>query len=78
MLWFLRNPVNSGENLDPKNRFKYPGWVGKNTNRLITITDLPQGLRSGIKLFAEDPSLFSVVNGVNNSVSTLNNDSRRF
>ena len=39
---------------------------------LIYINDLPEGLNSEVKLFADDTSLFSIVNCVNISVSTLN------
>ena len=38
------------------------------------INDLPLGLTTNIKLFADDTSLFSVVNNVNVSASRLNND----
>ena len=41
---------------------------------LIYINDLPQGLNSEVKLFADDTSLFSIVNCVNTSASTLNSD----
>ena len=41
---------------------------------LIYINDLPLGLTTNVKLFADDISLFSVVNNVSVSVSTLNND----
>ena len=39
---------------------------------LIHINDLPQGLNSIIKLFADGTSLFSIVNHVSTSASTLN------
>ena len=41
---------------------------------LIDFNDLLQGLNSEIKLFADDTSLFDVVNCVNVSASTLNSD----
>ena len=41
---------------------------------LIYINDLPEGLNSEIKLFADDTSLFSIINCVNTSASTLNNN----
>ena len=41
---------------------------------LIYISNLPQGLTTNVKLFADDTSLFSVVNNVNVSASRLNND----
>ena len=41
---------------------------------LIYNKDLPQGLNSEIKLFADDISLFRSVNCVNASASTLNSD----
>ena len=36
--------------------------------------DLPEGLNYEVKLFADDTSLFSIVNCVNTSASTLNKD----
>ena len=39
---------------------------------LIYINDLPEGLNSEVKLFADDTSLFSIVNCVNTSALTLN------
>ena len=41
---------------------------------LIYINDLPEGLNSEVKLFADNTSLFSIVNCVNTSASTLNSD----
>ena len=41
---------------------------------LIYINDLPQGLHSDVKLFADDTSLFSVIHDVDASSTTLNND----
>ena len=41
---------------------------------LIYISDLSEGLNSEVKLFADDTSLFSIVNCVNTSASTLNSD----
>ena len=41
---------------------------------LIYINDLPQGLHADIKLFADDTSLFSVVDDIDESSSKLNND----
>ena len=41
---------------------------------LIYINDLLEGLNSEVKLFADDISLFSIVNCVNTSASTLNSD----
>ena len=41
---------------------------------LIYINDLPEGLISEVKLFVDDTSLFSIVNYVNTSASTLNSD----
>ena len=41
---------------------------------LIYINDLPNGLNSNVKLFADDPSLFSVVHNITNSANLLNSD----
>ena len=41
---------------------------------LIYIIDLPHGLHADIKLFANDTSLFSVVDGIDYSASNLIND----
>ena len=41
---------------------------------LIYINDLPDGLKSNLKLFADDTSLFSVVKNKEQSVSDLTND----
>ena len=41
---------------------------------LIYIIDLPLGLHADIKLFANDTSLFSVVDGIDYSASNLIND----
>ena len=41
---------------------------------LIYINDLPDGLSSNVKLFADDTSLFSVVYDIHSSASVLNKD----
>ena len=41
---------------------------------LIYINDLPNDLKSNAKLFADDTSLFTVVNDKNGSANILNND----
>ena len=41
---------------------------------LIYISDLPNELKSNVKLFADDTSLFTIVKDKNESVNTLNND----
>ena len=41
---------------------------------LICINDLPPGLTTNVKLFADDTSLFSVVNNASLSASRLSND----
>ena len=41
---------------------------------LIYINDLPNGLNSNAKLFADDTSLFSVVHNITDSANLLNSD----
>ena len=41
---------------------------------LIYSNDLPNGLYSNVKLFADDTSLFSVVHNVTDSANLLNSD----
>ena len=41
---------------------------------LIYINDLPNELKSNVKLFADDTSFFTVVKNKNNSANILNND----
>ena len=41
---------------------------------LVYINDLADGLLSNAKLFADDTSLFSVINNVDMSANELNND----
>ena len=41
---------------------------------LIYINNLPNGLNSNAKLFADDTSLFSVVHNITNSANLLNSD----
>ena len=41
---------------------------------LIYMNDLPIGLTTNVKLFADDTPLFSVVNNASVSASRLNND----
>ena len=41
---------------------------------LIYVNDLPNGLKSKCKLFADDTSLFSVAHDLNTSASDINND----
>ena len=41
---------------------------------LIYINNLPEGLNSEVKLFADETSLFSIANCVNTSASTLNSN----
>ena len=42
---------------------------------LIYVNDLPNGLKSKRKLFADDTSLFSVVHDISTSASNTNHDS---
>ena len=44
---------------------------------LIYINNLPQGLHADIKLFADDTSLFSVADNIDESASKLKNDLMR-
>ena len=41
---------------------------------LVYINDLPNGLKSNVKLFADDTSLFTIVKDKNESADVLNND----
>ena len=41
---------------------------------LVYINDLPNELKSSVKLFADDTSLFTIVKDMNESTNTLNND----
>ena len=41
---------------------------------LIYINDLPNGLKSNVKLFANDTSLFSVIYNITESANVLNSD----
>ena len=41
---------------------------------LIYLNDLPNGLNSNVKLFADDTSLFSVVHNITDSANLLNSD----
>ena len=41
---------------------------------LVYINDLPNGLKSNAKLFADDTSLFAIVKDKNESADVLNND----
>ena len=41
---------------------------------LIYISDLPNEMKSNVKLFADDTSLFTIVKDENESTNVLNND----
>ena len=41
---------------------------------LVYINDLPNELKSSVKLFADDTSLFTIVKDKNESANSLNND----
>ena len=44
---------------------------------LIYINDIPNNLKSNVKLFADDTSTFSNVNDINVSTEEINNDLKR-
>lgn len=44
---------------------------------LIYVSELSDGLTSNLKSFADDTSLFSVVETVNSTANNLNNDSMK-
>ena len=44
---------------------------------LIYINDLPNNLISNVKHFADDTSIFSIVNDINVSSEEINNDLKR-
>ena len=44
---------------------------------LIYINDLTEDLSTNVKLFADDPSLFSVIHGIQTSGNNLNKDLER-
>ena len=41
---------------------------------VVLLNDLPNELKSNVKLFADDASLFTIVKDINESASILNND----
>ena len=41
---------------------------------VVLLNDLPNELKSNVKLFADDVSLFTIVKDINESASILNND----
>ena len=41
------------------------------------LNDLPNNLISNVKLFADDTSIFSIVNDINVSTEEINNDLKR-
>ena len=51
-----------------------PGYILGPILFLIYIIDTSDGLKSNVKLFADDTSLFSIVSDENLSSRTLNND----
>ena len=51
-----------------------PGFNIRSTFFLIYINDLPNELKSNVKLFAGDKSPFTIFKDINESASILNND----
>ena len=54
------------------------GWISGLLFFLLFINDLPNGLLSNPKLFADDTSIFSVVKDNLNSLNTFNEDLSKF
>ena len=50
------------------------GFSTGSTSFLVYINDLPNELKSNVKLNADDNSLFNLVNDKNESANILNND----
>ena len=46
----------------------------RTTFSFIYVNDIPRGLHSDVELFADETSLFSIIDNVNASASKLNND----
>ena len=51
-----------------------PGFNPGSTSFFVYINDLPNELKSNVKLFADDTSLFTIVKDKNGSANILNND----
>ena len=51
-----------------------PGFNSWTTIFLIYINDICRNLSTNVKLFADDTSLFSIVNDANKSFQNLSND----
>ena len=64
------NPQNSKMLTLPYHKDRFQGHFFF----LIYVNDLIQGLYSDVKLFADDTSLFSIINDIHASSATLNND----
>ena len=82
--WFLRSKhqwvVRNGQlsKWSPIKARVTQGWILGPLFFLLFINDLPNGLLSNPKLFADDTSIFSLVKDNLNSLNTFNEDLSKF
>ena len=57
-----------------KNQFQSSTWIGTRNSISYLHNDLPDGITSLCKIFADDTSLFSKVQDINRSANELNCD----